>query len=129
MSASHNLGRMFSVIFFFLILKAEFPEAQQRFYEEVVQVIGPTPDVDRPSMEDLNEMSYVSAFVKESQRLYPISHVHYRDVKEALDLGGIYVNCFQHLQTSLQPFSYLERTLKSTSSYVFQNLELQQTLF
>ncbi len=63
--ASHETS-MFSLVMTSYLL-AEHPEVKARLQEEVDDVL----DGDSPTMEDLEELSYVEKVIRESMRLYP----------------------------------------------------------
>lgn len=57
-----------SGIAFALLNLAKYPEIQQQIFEECRDVLG---DKKSLTMQDLNELSFLEIFIKESLRLYP----------------------------------------------------------
>ncbi|CAG8706731.1 790_t:CDS:10, partial [Funneliformis caledonium] len=57
-----------STSFYFL---AKYPEMQERARKEVISVLGNEPII--PTSEQLKEMKYINAVIKESLRIYPPS--------------------------------------------------------
>eukprot|EP00117_Sycon_ciliatum_P013978 scpid53399/ scgid14432/ 1,25-dihydroxyvitamin D(3) 24-hydroxylase, mitochondrial; Cytochrome P450 24A1; Cytochrome P450-CC24 len=78
---------MSSTMVWLMLHLADNPAAQQKCYEEVVSVIGKEPQGDRPNLDDISELNYLFAFIKESQRFQPIAHALMREAKEDYIVG------------------------------------------
>ncbi|GBB96425.1 hypothetical protein RclHR1_02750017 [Rhizophagus clarus] len=63
---------------------ARFPEMQKRAREEVIRMIG--NEVKIPTAEQLKEMKYVNAIIKESLRRYP-APMTYRQLQKPTQFG------------------------------------------
>ncbi|KAG8943002.1 hypothetical protein FRC03_002721, partial [Tulasnella sp. 419] len=59
-----------SVMHFILLLAASFPDFQRKVHEELDRVIG---DDSVPVLDDMANLPYLSAFIKEAHRFRPIS--------------------------------------------------------
>ncbi|KAJ8916519.1 hypothetical protein NQ315_000161 [Exocentrus adspersus] len=69
--------------FVFLMLGLH-QDLQQRVYEEVLEVVGSTREVNQ---DDLPKLKYLERFIKETLRLFPVAYFIARAVHEDVDLG------------------------------------------
>ncbi|XP_076039670.1 putative cytochrome P450 CYP44 [Oratosquilla oratoria] len=71
-----------------LLCLALNPESQERLYKEVISVVDP----DGPmTIQHLNKLHYVKAFVKETFRFFPIGESVQRILKKDMELSGYYL--------------------------------------
>ncbi|KAG8942960.1 hypothetical protein FRC03_002782 [Tulasnella sp. 419] len=77
-----------SVIQFVALLTTCFPEAQRRVQEELDQVIGPSR---HPVIEDMPDLPYLNAFVKEINRFRPIAptSIPHRTLEDIVHEGHV----------------------------------------
>ncbi|XP_023312995.1 cytochrome P450 4C1-like [Anoplophora glabripennis] len=59
-------------------------DLQEKVYEEIIEVVGPSRPVER---EDLVKLKYMDRFIKETLRLFPVAGVIVRAIEEDVDLG------------------------------------------
>ena len=69
---------------------------QDRVYEEIVEVVGPDPNV-QVTVEHINKMPYLKAFVKETFRLWPNGTEVSRYVEHDLNLSGFHIPSGTHV--------------------------------
>lgn len=62
-----------------------YPDVQQKVYDEVKQVIGDSTDI---TLEQLGNLKYMEAVIKEVLRLYPSVPIIARKLGEDLEVGG-----------------------------------------
>lgn len=67
-----------------LYLLAQHPEAGQRIFQEVEQVLNGRP----PAFQDIPKLRFVDFVVKESLRLYPPAYGVVRQAREDCQIGG-----------------------------------------
>ncbi|XP_044575509.1 cytochrome P450 4V2-like [Cotesia glomerata] len=76
---------------FFIYMLANFPDVQEKCYEELVEIFGTkTNDKKEIEIKDLNRMKYLDRVIKETMRLFPPVPVLIREVSDDLDIGGGY---------------------------------------
>lgn len=68
-------------------LLAIYPEAQEKLYEEIKSVL-PDQDMD-VTQEDIKNMPYLDAFIKEALRFFPVVPFLTRLLKEDMCLGDV----------------------------------------
>lgn len=66
---------------------AIYPEAQEKLYEEIKSVL-PDQDMD-VTQEDIKNMPYLDAFIKEALRFFPVVPFLTRLLKEDMCLGDV----------------------------------------
>ncbi|KAJ8954175.1 hypothetical protein NQ318_005770, partial [Aromia moschata] len=59
-------------------------DLQQKVYDEVIEVVGPTRPVE-PA--DLPHLKYTERFIKEALRLFPVATMIFRDIDEDVSVG------------------------------------------
>jgi cytochrome P450 len=69
-------------------LIADNPDVQRRLRRE----LGETLDGERPTPDDLEELAFLDAVVRESLRLYPPQYALFREPIDAVTLGGYHVD-------------------------------------
>ncbi|GMS97681.1 hypothetical protein PENTCL1PPCAC_19856, partial [Pristionchus entomophagus] len=75
---------------------ANHPDVQERIYEEI-EAVCPGQSIE---YDDLIELKYTDAAIKESLRLYPLaSFVVSRVCQKATSLGGVPVQVFDNVLT------------------------------
>src|SRR5882757_2218296 len=88
------------------LLLAQNPEAAQRFYDEVDQVLGGRrPTLRTPTIEDLPQLRYTEMVFAESMRLYPPAWAMGRQSTAPIELG---------------PYRFPAKTYFFFSQYVMQ---------
>ncbi|XP_044575508.1 cytochrome P450 4C1-like [Cotesia glomerata] len=76
---------------FTIYMLANFPEVQNKCYEELVEIFGDKiTEETEIEIEDLNRMEYLERVIKETMRLFPIAPLLNRKVNGDLDIGGGY---------------------------------------
>ncbi|XP_043285788.1 uncharacterized protein [Venturia canescens] len=74
---------------FVLFMLANYPEIQEKVYEELCEIYGDEVASDRViQSEDLARMVYLERVIKETLRLFPIAPIIIRKIQEDLDLNG-----------------------------------------
>jgi len=71
-----------------MMLLALFPDIQQRVCEEIERVLGKN---DRPTPQDLQDMKYMEAVIKETLRLYPSIPIIGRQVNKTSTINGVVI--------------------------------------
>jgi len=71
-----------------MFLLALYPDVQQRLYEEQETIMGQR---DRPTPQDIQDMKYMDAVIKEALRLYPSIPLIGRAVNKTSTIGGVTV--------------------------------------
>lgn len=67
-------------------LLAIYPECQEKVFQEIRSVLpGQNDDVTK---EDINNMPYLDAFVKEAFRFLPVVPILTRIIKKDIQIGG-----------------------------------------
>lgn len=85
-------------------LLAIYPETQEKVFQEIRSVLpGQNDDVTK---EDINNMPYLDAFVKESFRFFPVVPVLTRIVKKDIQIGVLCVPIMLHLLNNRDNFIY-----------------------
>lgn len=78
-----------SGIAFCLYNLAKYPEAQEKAFNEIRNVIG--DDVNKPvTQKDLNDLNYMDLVIKETLRLYPSVPIFGRKIKEDVEISEEY---------------------------------------
>ncbi|RUS16717.1 cytochrome P450 [Endogone sp. FLAS-F59071] len=70
---------------------AKNPEVQAGLFEEVARVFGGQPGESEGIVEKLASLTYLSAVVKETQRIYPAANVIMTEAKVEQELAGHYI--------------------------------------
>ncbi|XP_072024767.1 1,25-dihydroxyvitamin D(3) 24-hydroxylase, mitochondrial-like [Amphiura filiformis] len=78
-------------------LLSKNPNAQEKLYEEVQRVI---PAGTTPVREQIDNMPYLKAVVKETQRLYPITIATARILEDDIVIGGYNIPKGTQIQTN-----------------------------
>ncbi|XP_015126718.1 cytochrome P450 4C1 [Diachasma alloeum] len=77
-----------SVNSFVMLMLANYPEVQERCYQELCTIYGDNINTDTAiTHEDLHRMEYLERTIKETLRLFPVGPVLVRYVSEDLDIG------------------------------------------
>lgn len=66
---------------------AIYPDTQEKLFDEIQSVV-PDPDMD-VTQEDIKNMPYLDAFIKESLRFFPVVPFLTRILKEDMCLGEV----------------------------------------
>nr|XP_049704918.1 cytochrome P450 4V2 [Helicoverpa armigera]WRX06003.1 CYP340G1 [Helicoverpa armigera] len=66
-----------------LVLIGSHPEVQRKMYEEMIDVLGPTRDVEK---DDIKKLVYTEAVIKEALRVLPIGPALMRNVDKDVKL-------------------------------------------
>ncbi|XP_025161404.1 cytochrome P450 4C1-like isoform X2 [Harpegnathos saltator] len=75
-------------MYFTIFILANFPEIQEKVYEELVEIYGTQDPKTAPvKFEDLQFMNYLERVIKEILRLFPIAPVILRRLDENLQIG------------------------------------------
>nr|ARN17935.1 cytochrome P450-12 [Cephus cinctus] len=73
---------------FALLMMANFPEIQDRVYQELYDIYGMDDPDDSPiKHEDLHRMEYLERVIKETLRLFPVGPILVRRVIDDLNIG------------------------------------------
>ncbi|XP_025268592.1 cytochrome P450 4C1-like isoform X2 [Camponotus floridanus] len=73
---------------FAIFMLANFPEIQEKVYEELLEIYGTvTPKSARIKYEDLQHMNYLDRFIKETMRLFPTVPLIGRHLTEDVKMG------------------------------------------
>ncbi|XP_057323256.1 cytochrome P450 4C1-like [Microplitis mediator] len=76
---------------FVIYMLANFPEIQDKCYEELVEIYGDNINERREiKNEDLSRMEYLERVIKETMRLFPVGPLSIRHVSDDLNIGGGY---------------------------------------
>lgn len=75
-----------SAIAFAVYMLAKHPEAQEKAYQEVIQMLGKEKDTPT-SLHSLNELNYLELCIKETLRLFPSVPVFARKVIEDVEIS------------------------------------------
>lgn len=70
---------------------AKNPEVQAELFEEVARVFGEQPGASEGIMEKLARLTYLSAVVKETQRIYPAVNLVMTEANVEQELAGHYI--------------------------------------
>lgn len=77
-----------SVNSFVMLMLANFPDVQEKCYQELCSIYGDNINTDTMiTHEDLHRMEYLERMIKETLRLFPVGPVLVRYVSEDIDLG------------------------------------------
>ncbi|XP_034940513.1 cytochrome P450 4C1-like [Chelonus insularis] len=77
---------------FVVFMLANFPEIQEKCYEELREILGDRINDESPIInEDLSRMEYLERVIKETLRIFPLVPVLVRHVTEDLDIGDYVV--------------------------------------
>ncbi|XP_011315522.1 cytochrome P450 4C1 [Fopius arisanus] len=77
-----------SVNAFVMLMLGNFPDVQERCYQELVTIYGDNINNETTiTHEDLHKMEYLERTIKETLRLFPVGPVLVRHVSEDLDIG------------------------------------------
>ncbi|XP_025154262.1 cytochrome P450 4C1 [Harpegnathos saltator] len=75
-------------MYFTIFMLANFPEIQEKVYEELVEIYGTQDPKTVPvKFEDLQHMNYLERVIKETLRLFPIGPIIGRRLDENLQIG------------------------------------------
>ncbi|KAM7350270.1 uncharacterized protein ACRADG_008885 [Cochliomyia hominivorax] len=85
-----------SGISFCLYLLSRHPSVQQRVFEEIVHVLGPNKD-DPICMQDLQNLKYLEAVIRETLRLYPSVPLIGRHCLQDIQIGDQIIPANSHL--------------------------------
>lgn len=84
---------------FTLLLLAHHPEAQERIFEDIQEVLE-NGNKTELTIDDFNQMDYLDRVIKESLRLYPPVPFISRELSEDLLQDGVFTSKRHHLQYS-----------------------------
>ncbi|XP_032690157.1 cytochrome P450 4V2-like isoform X2 [Odontomachus brunneus] len=70
---------------FMMFMLANFPEIQQKVYEELLEIYGTQNPKSAPvNFEDLQHMNYLVCVIKETLRIFPVAPLIGRQLNEDL---------------------------------------------
>ncbi|XP_025162293.1 cytochrome P450 4C1 [Harpegnathos saltator] len=76
-------------MYFTIFMLANFPEIQEKVYEELMEIYGTqNPKTAPAKFEDLQYMNYLECVIKETLRLFPVVPIIGRHLNENLQIGG-----------------------------------------
>lgn len=77
---------------------AKHPEVQEKLYQETKDAIGDSTEINPDNIANL---TYVKAFLKESFRMYPITWATSRITQEDMEVSGHHIPANTHIQANL----------------------------
>ncbi|KAK0177782.1 hypothetical protein PV328_001794 [Microctonus aethiopoides] len=86
MGAGHETSA--SLATFAILMLANFPEIQQKCYDELCEIFGDeVNEQTQITRDDIRRMEYLERVIKETARLFPVGPILVRNVTDDLDIG------------------------------------------
>ncbi|KAI8138783.1 cytochrome P450 [Fennellomyces sp. T-0311] len=81
-----------SALSFAICFLAMYPEIQQRAREEVIKILGDDPENVVPTVEQMQQLTYINMIIKETLRMYsPVDFLVPRVSVKDTTLGGVFI--------------------------------------